>query len=173
MTAHGDRTPPGRRAELGDCCVVVEAAIFEDRGSARAVEPGLHMSTLAVDRESAAWLRDLRQNGEAHDDAVARLHALLLRVARGEASRRRAALPARALDEVEDLCDQAASDALMAVLAKLDAYRGTARFTTWACKFVILEISSALHLANCAACREDTDALAAAPRDLRNNEHAR
>ena len=29
------------------------------------------------------------------------------------------------------------------------------------------------HLANCAACREDTDALLAALRDLRNNEHAR
>jgi len=30
----------------------------------------------------------------------------------------------------------------MAVLAKLDTYRGTARFTTWACKFVIFEVSA-------------------------------
>ena len=29
------------------------------------------------------------------------------------------------------------------------------------------------HLANCDACREDTDALLAALRDLRNGEHAR
>lgn len=75
---------------------------------------------------------------------MARLHALLLRVARGEASRRRATLPDRAIEEVDDLCVQAASDALMAVLAKLDTYRGTARFTTWACKFAILETSTRL-----------------------------
>ena len=42
------------------------------------------------------------------------------------------------------MCVQAANDALMAVLAKLDAYRGTARFTTWACKFAIFEASSRL-----------------------------
>ena len=45
---------------------------------------------------------------------------------------------------MDDLCVQAASDALMAVLAKLDTYRGTARFTTWACKFAILETSTRL-----------------------------
>ena len=43
---------------------------------------------------------------------------------------------------MDDLCVQAANDALMAILAKLDTYRGTARFTTWACKFVILEASA-------------------------------
>jgi len=32
----------------------------------------------------------------------------------------------------------------MAVLAKLDTYRGAARFTTWACKFAIFETSSRL-----------------------------
>ena len=32
----------------------------------------------------------------------------------------------------------------MAVLAKLPSYRGAARFTTWACKFAILETSSRL-----------------------------
>lgn len=75
---------------------------------------------------------------------MARLHALLLRVARGEASRRRSTLPDRAIEEVDDLCVQAASDALLAILAKLDTYRGIARFTTWACKFAILETSTRL-----------------------------
>ena len=102
------------------------------------------MNTLALDRESAEWLRDLRTGGEARDGAIARLHALLLRVARGEASRRRASLPGLAVDDADDLCVQAVSDALMAVLAKLDTYRGAARFTTWACKFAILETSSRL-----------------------------
>ena len=102
------------------------------------------MDTLALDTESADWLRDLRDSGGARDDAIERLHGLLVRVARGEAVRRRATMSARAADEVDDLCVQAASDALMAILAKLDTYRGTARFTTWACKFVILEASARL-----------------------------
>jgi RNA polymerase sigma-70 factor (ECF subfamily) len=102
------------------------------------------MDTLALDTESADWLRDLQDEGGPRADAIARLHALLVRVARGEAVRRRAALPPRATEEVDDLCVQAANDALMAILSKLDTYRGTARFTTWACKFVILESSARL-----------------------------
>ncbi len=100
-------------------------------------------STLVFDDESAAWIREL-QPGAAREDAVARLHALLLRTARGEARRRRASVPARALEELDHLCVEAASDALMAILAKLESYRGAARFTTWACKFAILETSSRL-----------------------------
>ena len=102
------------------------------------------MHSLDLDRESAEWVRSLTAGGEDHRLAVARLHALLLRVARGEAARRRATLPRRGMEEVDDLCVQSANDALVAVLAKLDAFRGTARFTTWACKFVILDVSSAL-----------------------------
>jgi len=102
------------------------------------------MGTLALDRESAEWVHDLQQEGDVREQAVARLHALLVRVARGVAARRRATLPARALDDVDDVCVHAANDALMAVLAKLDTYRGTARFTTWACKFVIFEASTRL-----------------------------
>lgn len=100
--------------------------------------------TLTLDRESAEWLRDLQDEGVARDHAVARLHALLLRVSRGEAARRRGMLPERAFDDVDDLCVQAASDALMAILAKLDTFRGQARFTTWVCKFAIVETSSRL-----------------------------
>jgi RNA polymerase sigma-70 factor (ECF subfamily) len=102
------------------------------------------MDALALDTESADWLRGLQDEGGARDETVARLHALLVRVARGEAGRRRATLPARATEEVDDLCVHAANDALMAILAKLDTYRGTARFTTWACKFVIFEASARL-----------------------------
>ena len=71
------------------------------------------MDALAFDTESVDWLRDLQDEGGARDDAIARLHALLVKVARGEAVRRRATLPARAVEEVDDLCVQAASDALM------------------------------------------------------------
>ena len=102
------------------------------------------MQTLILDRESAEWLRDLQQDGEARDDAIGRLHSLLLRVGRSEAARRRGSLPDRTINDLDDLCVQAASDALMAVLAKLDTFRGAARFTTWASKFAIVETSSRL-----------------------------
>ena len=110
----------------------------------RSGPPIIHMNTIALDRDSAEWLRDLRDDGGSRDDAIARLHALLVRVARGEAARRRATLPRRALEDVDDLCLQAANDAVMAILAKLGTYRGNARFTTWACKFAILETSTRL-----------------------------
>ena len=42
-------------------------------------------------------------------------------------------------EELDDIAMQAADDALMAVLAKLDDFRGDSRFTTWAYKFALLE----------------------------------
>lgn len=101
------------------------------------------MTSPELDQESSSWVLDLA-GGSTREAAVARLHALLLRVARGESARRRAALPDRAQEEVDDLCVQAADDAIMAILRKLPEFRGAARFTTWACKFVIFEISTRL-----------------------------
>jgi RNA polymerase sigma-70 factor (ECF subfamily) len=102
------------------------------------------MPLLELDQESSAWLRDLAAAGPEHDQAVARLHRLLLRVARAESARRGGSLPERGREEVDDLCVQAANDALMAILRKLPEYRGAARFSTWACKFVIFELSTRL-----------------------------
>jgi RNA polymerase sigma-70 factor, ECF subfamily len=89
--------------------------------------------------DSSAWLGALRSTGAERDDAVARLHELLVRAARFEVSRRRAALSHVRGEELDDLALQAADDALVAVLAKLDDYRGASRFTTWAYKFALLE----------------------------------
>ena len=44
--------------------------------------------------------------------------------------------------ELDDIADQAADDATLAVLAKLAGFRGESRFTTWAAKFAILEVSA-------------------------------
>lgn len=68
-------------------------------------------------------------------DAQEELHALLLRAARFELHRRRQ-LP---YDDAEDLAAQAANDAMVALLRKLDTFRGQSRFTTWAYKFALLE----------------------------------
>jgi RNA polymerase sigma-70 factor (ECF subfamily) len=105
----------------------------------------MHERTATVfDSESAAWLDALRAGGAVRDRAVARLHDLLLGVARAEAFRRRGSLPDTVIAELDSLCRQAAADALRAIIDKLDAFRGDSRFTTWAYKFAILEISMRL-----------------------------
>src|SRR5919199_6696137 len=92
-----------------------------------------------VDLESRQWLRSLRAEGRERDEAVARLHELLLRAARFEVARRRPTLPHLRGDDLDDVANQAADDALVSVLARLDSFRGASRFTTWAYKFALLE----------------------------------
>jgi RNA polymerase sigma-70 factor, ECF subfamily len=92
-----------------------------------------------LDEESRGWLRDLRADGAAREQAVERLHALLLRAARFEVARRRPTLPHLRGNELDDIALEAADDALMSVLARLDDFRGAARFTTWVYKFALLE----------------------------------
>jgi RNA polymerase sigma-70 factor (ECF subfamily) len=92
-----------------------------------------------LDRESQRWLDELAGTGAVRDDAVVRLHALLLRAARYEVARRRRAMPHLRGGDHDDLAQQSADDALVAVLAKLGDFRGDSRFTTWAYKFALLE----------------------------------
>jgi RNA polymerase sigma-70 factor (ECF subfamily) len=89
--------------------------------------------------QAEAWIAALAAAGPERERALERLHALLLRAARFELGRRRAALAQVRGEELEDLATQAADDAMVAVLAKLDEFRGESRFTTWAYKFALLE----------------------------------
>jgi len=98
-----------------------------------------HPPVRALDEESRTWLNELRSTGAKRDAAVARLHALLLRAAYFEVARRRPALPHVRGDELDDIATEAADDALMSVLRKLDDFRGASRFTTWVYKFALLE----------------------------------
>ncbi|MEV4757018.1 sigma-70 family RNA polymerase sigma factor [Micromonospora sp. NPDC049559] len=95
------------------------------------------------DPESAEWLRALRGGGAEREAALERLHALLLRVARGEVRRRGGLLGAQG-PELDDLAHQAAADAVLAVLDKIGQFRGESRFTTWAYKFAVFEVSNKL-----------------------------
>ena len=99
--------------------------------------PGSPASTL--DPESREWLRALRSTGPTREEAIARLHALLLRAARFEVARRRPTLPHLRGDDLDDLANHAADDALVSVLARLDDFRGASRFTTWVYKFALYE----------------------------------
>ncbi len=96
-------------------------------------------ATAVMDSASREWLSCLRAEGAIRGDAIARLHALLLRAARFEVARRRPALPHLRGNELEDIAVEAADDALMSVLARLDDFRGLSRFTTWAYKFALFE----------------------------------
>src|SRR3954449_8984669 len=101
------------------------------------VEPG--EDPAAIDSASREWLSSLRAEGPARDDAIERLHALLLRGARFEVGRRQASLPHLRGGELDDIALEAADDALMSVLRRLDDFRGLSRFTTWAYKFALYE----------------------------------
>ena len=92
----------------------------------------------------ARWLRDLRDAGFARDDgdrAAARpapsRRALRGRPAAGDPPHLRG-------DELDDIAMQAADDALVGVLRRLDDFRGASRFTTWAYKFALLEAAVGL-----------------------------
>jgi len=92
-----------------------------------------------LDVESREWLLSLHSEGAIRDDAITRLHALLLRAARFEVVRRGSSLPHLRGGELDDIATEAADDALMSVLRRLDDYRGASRFTTWVYKFALLE----------------------------------
>lgn len=91
------------------------------------------------DPESRGWVQGLDPASADHDAAVARLREVLLRVARHELGRRRGLLGSLSGPELDDLAEQAANDALMNILAKVEHFRGASRFTTWAYKFALLE----------------------------------
>ena len=110
----------------------------------RVAEQALENRAASARVESEAWLSALRAEGAERDLAIERLHELMLKASRFELGRRRAALSRVRGEELDDLAMQAADDACVAVLAKLDDFRGESRFTTWAYKFALLEAGGRL-----------------------------
>lgn len=94
-------------------------------------------------RDSERWVRALESEGKNYEDACARLHALLLRIARSEIARRRGSHHVTG-PELDDLAHQASADALLAIVRKIGQFCGESKFTTWACAFVMLEVSGKL-----------------------------
>lgn len=93
-----------------------------------------------LDAESRAWLTKLHAERPTRDAAITELHAILLHEARYEVRRRTAGMSHPSGRDLDDLAVQAADDALVALLTKLDKFRGDARFTTWAKRFATLEV---------------------------------
>jgi RNA polymerase sigma-70 factor, ECF subfamily len=104
--------------------------------------PDTSAAPASRDRESRIWLERLRGTGRERDGALADLHALLLRAARFEVGRRHASSAHLRGGDRDDLAHQSADDALVAILGKLDEFRGESRFTTWAYKFALYEAAA-------------------------------
>lgn len=97
-----------------------------------------------VDRDNRRWVQDLSGSGPTREAACKSLYLLLLNVAKAEA-RRRAPTLRLGGPELDDIAHQAAADALMAISDRLDRFRGESRFTTWAAKFVIFDVSTKMN----------------------------
>lgn len=147
-TVRAERAPavpvpaaPGSPHELVDGCRPVwePARMVHEASSSPAV-----VAADGIDGESREWLDRLTSTGPSRAVAIEALFELLRRAAVREAQRRRGSLPAHVVQELDDLARQAAGDAVEAVLRKLPDYRGASRFTTWAYKFVVFEVSTAL-----------------------------
>jgi RNA polymerase sigma-70 factor (ECF subfamily) len=104
---------------------------------ARAEAPAAVAQPSPREDDEVTWLAPLASSGPGHDRAVAELHALLLRASRFEVRRRSAALGLARSSELDDIANQAADDALLAVMSRLEAFERRSRFTTWAYKFAI------------------------------------
>jgi RNA polymerase sigma-70 factor, ECF subfamily len=111
-----------------------------DVGEASPFERAL---TVASPPEDYDWLGRLTATGAARDDAIRRLHELMVRAARFKLSRMGEALrlgQARA----DEIVQSSADEAVVAILARLSSFEGRSRFTTWAYKFAILNTATAV-----------------------------
>ena len=91
------------------------------------------------DPDSQAWVDRLGSLNPDFRAAMRDLHALLLNAVRFEVDRRRWAVSDLRGRDREEFVGQLADSALAGVLKNLGRYDGESRFTTWACKFAILE----------------------------------
>lgn len=133
--------PPGRipRAGVTNRCPPGRTGM---EAMEKAVGPRLsRRAGEGMDAASRSWVECLQSVGAGLDACLPRLHEHLLRVARHEIHRRAPSLGLRG-PELDDLAQQAADDALMAIKAKVADFRGESLFTTWAYRFVMLEVST-------------------------------
>lgn len=94
------------------------------------------VQTETVATEPYDWVDALRTPGPVREDALRRLHALLLRAATRQVRRMHLT---GGPEEIDHVANQAADEALVAVLGKLGTFEGRSRFTTWAYKFAVLQ----------------------------------
>lgn len=129
--------PPGPRgAHHGAAAIAGVAVTTAERANPADVRtPALDTSVSAGED---GWWTHLGEESLEGDAALIRLHQLLVRASRHQVWRLRDLLPGADAGQIDDLAQQAADDALVAVLRKLPTFEGRSRFTTWAYKFAVL-----------------------------------
>jgi RNA polymerase sigma-70 factor (ECF subfamily) len=85
------------------------------------------------------WWERLHAPEPTRGRAIAELHERLRREAAFQIRLRVANLTAFPRSDIDDLATQAAGDALIALLGKLEDFRGDSQFWTWARRFAALE----------------------------------
>lgn len=110
--------------------------VAEDENTLHATRGADAISTLAPIRADELIVR-LSMTGAIREDAIAEVHALMLRAARHQVSRMPEATDLGA-SRREEIVNAAADEATMSVLTRLDTFEGRSKFTTWAFKFGIL-----------------------------------
>ena len=95
-----------------------------------------------IDAEPQDWVEALSTPGPRQDQAMGRLHEMMLRASRHQVRRMRSSLARVGNERLEEIANQAADEAMMAVLTKLSTFEGRSRFTTWAYKFAILQCAT-------------------------------
>lgn len=88
-------------------------------------------------RTNEEWVRELGAGGEEQAAALADLRAYLLRAARYALQRHGGRLAHMSPADLDQLAEDCAQEALLAILEHLKEFRGDSRFTTWAYKFAI------------------------------------
>jgi RNA polymerase sigma-70 factor (ECF subfamily) len=104
--------------------------------------PGARAATPTSEPDQEDWVVALSLDGPERHAALARLHGLLVRAARHQVWRMREQLGTSHPDRIGEIAEQAADEAMVALLAKLHTFQGRSRFTTWAYKFAVFQAAN-------------------------------
>lgn len=88
-------------------------------------------------RTNEEWLRELSAAGEAQAEAIADLRTYLLRAALFSLTQAQSAFAHLSPAQIEQMAEDCAQDALLAILQHLHEFRGESKFTTWTYRFAV------------------------------------
>ena len=95
------------------------------------------MPTMSRIRSNEEWLEELRASSAMQEAALDDLRDLLLRAVLFFFSRSRGDFEQLGHDEILQIAEDCAQEALIAVMNHLSDFRGDSKFTTWVYKFAI------------------------------------
>lgn len=88
-------------------------------------------------RTNEEWLRELGGSGVEQAEAIKELRGVLMRASMYTLRRTQYRVADWDAEELAQLAEDSAQEALLAILERLGDFRGESRFTTWAFKFAV------------------------------------